>query len=289
MYMETVVIDGVTYTKASTLAKEFRYTTDYIGQLCRAGKVDAQLVGRSWYASRDSLEDHASKRMEAIRQDEMSLKNSPFLKEEMVSVKVSAPLSKQTKKMISTSYTQDGTVVSYSNTRYEPDPVDLLPVMQIRPSVPKVVDYEAFPPRIEPIINNISHETKKADNSSFSIPINQHKPVQVLASKEVSPITVHTHAKAIVKQAQNKPVQNISDITTPSTSTAKSVSFTPASVLGPTSSQHFPYKSLALVIFLLGIGVVLTTLALDMEIHYDGAISSTSFSFNQTALVNFFK
>jgi hypothetical protein len=53
--METVSVDGVIYTKASSLARKFRYTPDYIGQLCRAGKADCQLVGRSWYVSESSL------------------------------------------------------------------------------------------------------------------------------------------------------------------------------------------------------------------------------------------
>lgn len=56
--MEILTIDGKDYVKASKLAREFGYTSDYIGQLCRAEKVDAQLVGRSWYVHRDSLEDH---------------------------------------------------------------------------------------------------------------------------------------------------------------------------------------------------------------------------------------
>lgn len=60
--MTTVTVDGVVYEKASVLAKRFKYTTDYIGQLCRAKKVDAQLIGRSWYVNPDSLEAHKESR-----------------------------------------------------------------------------------------------------------------------------------------------------------------------------------------------------------------------------------
>ncbi len=56
--MEILSIDGKSFVKASRLAKEFGYTSDYIGQLCRADKVDAQLVGRSWYVDRESLQSH---------------------------------------------------------------------------------------------------------------------------------------------------------------------------------------------------------------------------------------
>ena len=56
--MDTVVLDGTTYKKASVVAKEFKYTSDYVGQLCRAGKVDAHLVGRTWFVNSDSLTVH---------------------------------------------------------------------------------------------------------------------------------------------------------------------------------------------------------------------------------------
>jgi len=60
--MDEVTIEGVKYERVSVLAKRFKYTTDYIGQLCRAKKVDAQLVGRSWYVNPLSLESHKKSR-----------------------------------------------------------------------------------------------------------------------------------------------------------------------------------------------------------------------------------
>jgi len=60
--MDAVTIKGVEYQRVSLLAKKFKYTTDYIGQLCRAKKVDAQLVGRSWYVNPLSLESHKKSR-----------------------------------------------------------------------------------------------------------------------------------------------------------------------------------------------------------------------------------
>lgn len=56
--MDSVEFNGVTYVKASVAAKSFRYTSDYIGQLCRAKKVDARLVGRTWFVNPDSLKEH---------------------------------------------------------------------------------------------------------------------------------------------------------------------------------------------------------------------------------------
>lgn len=56
--MDKVVLEGTEYIKASVIAKQFRYTADYIGQLCRAKKVDARLVGRTWFVNPLSLVGH---------------------------------------------------------------------------------------------------------------------------------------------------------------------------------------------------------------------------------------
>ncbi len=60
--MEAVIFDGKEYVKASVVAEKFRYTQDYLGQLCRGKKVDARLVGRAWYLNLDSLEEHRTGR-----------------------------------------------------------------------------------------------------------------------------------------------------------------------------------------------------------------------------------
>lgn len=60
--MESVVFDGKEFVKASVLAEKFRYTQDYLGQLCRGKKVDARLVGRAWYINLDSLNSHRTAR-----------------------------------------------------------------------------------------------------------------------------------------------------------------------------------------------------------------------------------
>ncbi len=58
MSLETVVIDGKEYISSARAASLVGYTKDYVGQLARAGKVDATRVGRSWYISEDSIRAH---------------------------------------------------------------------------------------------------------------------------------------------------------------------------------------------------------------------------------------
>lgn len=69
--METLEHNGATYVKVSVLAKRFNYTTDYIGQLCRQGKVEAKLVGRSWFVREDSLLQHGADRLKVTRPNEI--------------------------------------------------------------------------------------------------------------------------------------------------------------------------------------------------------------------------
>lgn len=74
--METIDYNGVTFVKATALAKKHRYTTDYIGQLCRGGKVEAKLVGRAWFVEEKSLMNHKNDRYSTTRSNEITINKS---------------------------------------------------------------------------------------------------------------------------------------------------------------------------------------------------------------------
>ena len=57
-YMEVLAVDGKNYVKSSVIARELGYTSDYVGQLCRSGKVNAKLFGRTWYVEKNSISGH---------------------------------------------------------------------------------------------------------------------------------------------------------------------------------------------------------------------------------------
>lgn len=75
--METLVLNGKTYVKASKAARDLGYTSDYVGQLCRGGHVDAHLVGRTWYVNQDQLGEHRveKKRMSRVKAREQARKS----------------------------------------------------------------------------------------------------------------------------------------------------------------------------------------------------------------------
>jgi hypothetical protein len=56
--MDELLIDDKKYLSTKRAAKVTGYAKDYVGQLCREGRVPARLVGRSWYVLESALHDH---------------------------------------------------------------------------------------------------------------------------------------------------------------------------------------------------------------------------------------
>lgn len=73
---DSLSIDGVLYISSKRAARESGYTKDYIGQLARAGKIDARLIGRSWYVREGMLEAY-KKEGGISKQTPAEIKNEP--------------------------------------------------------------------------------------------------------------------------------------------------------------------------------------------------------------------
>lgn len=56
--MDEILIGEKKYISSKQAAKATGYAKDYIGQLCREGRVPARLVGRSWYVLESAIHDH---------------------------------------------------------------------------------------------------------------------------------------------------------------------------------------------------------------------------------------
>ena len=123
--MEVITIDGTLYRKASVVSKEFKYTADYIGQLCRGKKVDAKLIGRTWYVSPKSLVEHREGRYVA------EPRAAEIVRTVKAKERVSVPpviLKSATKAM---KYVRESSAYSkridWGPVRYENDEASLLP------------------------------------------------------------------------------------------------------------------------------------------------------------------
>src|SRR3989344_1421572 len=56
--MDELTIGDKIYISSKQAAKITGYAKDYVGQLCREGRVDARLVGRNWYVLESSIREH---------------------------------------------------------------------------------------------------------------------------------------------------------------------------------------------------------------------------------------
>jgi len=130
--MNAISIDNEKYVKATDIARELGYTADYVGQLCRAEKVDAQLVGRSWYVSEDSIRSHKKNRYRSTKTvSRKTIASSLDLEAKDLDAKeiFSVPISKEGSKTKS-HYAQESfysRTVTHSTPSYHEDSNELIP------------------------------------------------------------------------------------------------------------------------------------------------------------------
>lgn len=58
-----IFCNGKEYISAIRAGEYVGYSSDYVGQLCRAGKISAKLVGRTWYVDLEELKNHRENRI----------------------------------------------------------------------------------------------------------------------------------------------------------------------------------------------------------------------------------
>ncbi|MDC1205226.1 hypothetical protein N8083_00055 [Candidatus Pacebacteria bacterium] len=128
--MEVLELNGITYVKASSIARDLGYTADYVGQLCRSGKVDAQLVGRSWYVSDESIRTHKGSRYRSTK-----AKTKQNLIEQKHHVAISTSKESESKKVpLSVSAHNFYHTVRPQETKYIEDASDLIPILREKES-----------------------------------------------------------------------------------------------------------------------------------------------------------
>lgn len=56
--MDEILIEEKKYVSSKRAAEMTGYAKDYVGQLCREGRVQARLIGRGWYVLESAIQDH---------------------------------------------------------------------------------------------------------------------------------------------------------------------------------------------------------------------------------------
>ncbi len=93
-----LTINGKEYIQSNRLAREFGYTTDYIGRLAREEKILATQVGRQWFVEPESLRvfSHQAQLEKEIRKEELrqqrKLEQVAFAKREIPALERSSSL-----------------------------------------------------------------------------------------------------------------------------------------------------------------------------------------------------
>ncbi len=64
---DSLILQDKNYISARRVHELFGYTSDYVGQLCRTGKLDCKMIGRSWFVTEKSIIDHKSTIQEIVK------------------------------------------------------------------------------------------------------------------------------------------------------------------------------------------------------------------------------
>ena len=171
--METVVLGGVAYTRASTAAKKFGYTSDYIGQLCRGKQIDARLVGRSWYVNIDSITEYRKQKHVKRKSRKAKKKSEISINKGVNKVQVEKPLHAETVKVTETRESSRETKVPI---HYQSDERELLPRLMSEQTAPVHI-------REVPAVESAPVASLEAAN----VPVYAEKSIKIkVESKKVS-------------------------------------------------------------------------------------------------------
>lgn len=67
---DEITIDGNRFISVKRAAGLSEYTADYIGQLCRGGKLEATRIGRNWYVEEASLISHKQSQIDGTADED---------------------------------------------------------------------------------------------------------------------------------------------------------------------------------------------------------------------------
>src|ERR1035437_4816564 len=83
MKKDSLVIDGKNFISSRRASEIAVYSKDYVGQLCREGRLVCRRVNRLWWVDEDSIRKHAAETMKSNHTsfrsaDDMALANQIF-------------------------------------------------------------------------------------------------------------------------------------------------------------------------------------------------------------------
>lgn len=189
--VQKISFGGKEYVRASEIAKKFRYTQDYVGQLCRSKKVDARLVGRNWYVVPESVIEYRKTKHKT--QKLAAKKPAPpvsVVERRKKPAKQVEPVARAKTIKFTRGYAAGS--VSQVPVTYSPDDSVLVPVLEVtteqvsqrKPTA--VVKIEAQPATTVPVTSNKPKETKFSSDKLPEISLSGKLKVTEGAHEEVA-------------------------------------------------------------------------------------------------------
>jgi hypothetical protein len=170
---DSVILEGKIYISAKRAAKIINYAQDYIGQLCRSGKLDCKMIGRSWFVTEESLLAHRENAIDATQERVLKvIKNNDVAIKETINAaaeekKVEVPVSPV---VVETSKTLIVSPIQSSGITYEAEKKSLLPELKKRVpeqfAIPKNILQLAPPAFVTPVKKSVSTKSKSAPTQS---------------------------------------------------------------------------------------------------------------------------
>lgn len=157
--MDELEISGKRYVSSRRAAKQYRYHSDYIGQLIRAGKVLGTKVGRAWYVEVISLEAYFGK--ESAQSSTQEFSNALVIPEGVTPGKVlessdlESPEQQSEKSNVTLEVKSIATEKRDAEIKFQPDTTYTVPVQKM--SLTYVSDDEPLFPAIQSNISPDKH------------------------------------------------------------------------------------------------------------------------------------
>jgi len=205
------------YVKASDIAKKFRYTQDYVGQLCRGDKVDARLVGRVWYINPESVTEYR-KTKHTTQKKSSSASASRAVAVKIIKSRVEPVVRPKTARNLpGTGLTRADNRSASVRASYSSDAVSIIPVLHNKGKSPKTLTTQTAsePVKSKPVIIKIRRHSKKPTHyvTEKTPEITLQSKLQVVESTdadEIPPLPKVTNSatasKVIAREINHPPV-----------------------------------------------------------------------------------
>ena len=213
-----LILDGNEFISSKRAAEIMGYTQDYVGQLCRAGKINARQVGKGWYIP-SSVVYATSKKTES-KDIIVEVSTTPLLKEEAIEPEIEELDVQPVVQIAPTKYVKD-------NNPLIPEPKRLrhpvlheiledkeevshsrdIPIRRVPMGVMRIPSYERIrPPRPhrEPVISISNEKYYEEYAPSFFL-----KPIIVGICTLVLALSLNAVPHRLVFNAENRSVSTV--------------------------------------------------------------------------------